>query len=79
MNAQMAKSLFGPREPFRHALHFTPLLAASWQQYSAAPFLDTLDKLRQVLSAILSGTTELLIQLVFWHRVTPSTRAICPL
>jgi hypothetical protein len=78
MIAHMASSLFGPRALFRHALHFTLLLAASWQQDSVAPFLDTFDSLRQAFSALLSGTTELLIQFVFWHRVTP-TRAIYPL
>jgi hypothetical protein len=57
----MASSLFGPRALFRHALHFTLLLAASWQQDSVAPFLDTFDSLRQAFSALLSGTTELLI------------------
>jgi hypothetical protein len=78
MIAHMANSLFGPRAPFRHALHFTLLLAANWQQYSVAPFRDQFGKLRQVFSALLSRTTELLIQFVFWHRVTP-TRAIYPL
>ena len=50
MNAQIAKSICGPGEPLRHAPHFTLLLAASWQQYSVAPFLDTFDKLRQVFA-----------------------------